>query len=85
MPTYQYECKKCGHGFEQFQRMADAPIEKCPECGGRLRRLIGTGAGVIFKGSGSRATNSGTARPSCGRDAPCCGRSMPCNSRPCDD
>jgi len=52
MPTYEYECKSCGHDFEVFQNMSDAPLNECPQCGGELRRLINGGSGVIFKGSG---------------------------------
>lgn len=57
MPTYEYECKKCGYRFEHFQGMNDALLKKCPECGKLLKRLIGTGAGIIFKGSGFYATD----------------------------
>lgn len=52
MPTYQYKCLKCGHDFEVFQNMKAEPIKKCPECKGEVKRLIGAGAGPIFKGSG---------------------------------
>ena len=52
MPTYEYECKSCGHNFEAFQSMSDAPFSDCPECGKEIRRLINGGSGVIFKGSG---------------------------------
>jgi putative FmdB family regulatory protein len=57
MPTYEYECQECGHRFEEFQRMSDEPIQKCPKCGGKVKRLIGTGAGMIFKGSGFYVTD----------------------------
>ncbi len=57
MPTYDYKCKKCGHQFEHFQSMNDEPLDVCPECGGKVERLIGTGAGLIFKGSGFYATD----------------------------
>ena len=57
MPTYEYECRKCGHRFETFQSMKDEPLKKCEKCGGELRRLIGTGAGIIFKGSGFYQTD----------------------------
>jgi putative FmdB family regulatory protein len=52
MPTYEYQCKSCGHTFETFQSMSDAPLKTCPECGKEIRRLINGGTGVIFKGSG---------------------------------
>lgn len=58
MPTYDYECKSCGHSFELFQSMSDAVKRKCPECGkAALERLIGTGAAIIFKGSGFYQTD----------------------------
>ena len=57
MPTYEYECRKCGHLFEKFQSMTDERLKTCPECKGRVDRLIGTGAGIIFKGSGFYETD----------------------------
>ena len=57
MPTYDYECEKCGHRFELFQSMKDEPKKRCPKCRGKVRRLIGTGAGMIFKGSGFYVTD----------------------------
>ncbi|HIE44492.1 MAG TPA: zinc ribbon domain-containing protein [Candidatus Omnitrophica bacterium] len=57
MPTYEYECEKCGHRFEVFQSITDEPVQECPKCDGYVRRLIGTGAGLIFKGSGFYATD----------------------------
>jgi putative FmdB family regulatory protein len=57
MPTYDYKCEACGHEFELFQRMTDLPERVCPQCGGEVRRKIGSGAGVIFKGSGFYATD----------------------------
>jgi putative FmdB family regulatory protein len=57
MPTYEYECEKCGHRFEVFQSMSDKPRKRCPKCRGKLRRLIGTGAGMIFRGSGFYTTD----------------------------
>ncbi len=57
MPTYEYECKNCQHRFEEFQKITDAPLSKCPKCGGQLRRLITGGVGLIFKGSGFYVTD----------------------------
>jgi putative FmdB family regulatory protein len=58
MPTYDYKCEACGHAFEQFQSMSAEPIRKCPSCGKlKVKRLIGTGAGLIFKGSGFYITD----------------------------
>ncbi len=58
MPTYEYECRKCSHSFEQFQSMSEEPLKTCPKCGGKVRRLIGGGTGIIFKGSGFYVTDS---------------------------
>ena len=59
MPTYEYECKKCGKTFDVFQSMKDEPLTVCPDkkCKGKVKRLIGTGAGLIFKGSGFYITD----------------------------
>ncbi len=57
MPTYEYECLKCGYEFEKFQMMTDEPIKTCPKCKKSVRRLIGTGGGIIFKGPGFYATD----------------------------
>jgi putative FmdB family regulatory protein len=57
MPTYVYECTHCAHRFELFQRMTDPRVEICPQCGGRVERLIGAGAGILFRGSGFYATD----------------------------
>ncbi len=57
MPTYEYECAKCGHRFELFQSMTEPPRKRCPRCRGAVRRLVGLGAGMIFKGSGFYSTD----------------------------
>ena len=58
MPTYRYACQACGHELEEFQSMTAAPLKRCPECGkSKLQRLIGAGAGIIFKGSGFYSTD----------------------------
>lgn len=57
MPTYDYKCLECSHTFEVFQSMKERPLEKCPKCGGKIKRLIGPGAGPIFKGKGFYQTD----------------------------
>lgn len=57
MPTYEYECTQCGHNFEVFQQITAKPIKACPKCNQKVKRLISSGAGIIFKGSGFYATD----------------------------
>jgi|SRR5688572_24708112 len=58
MPTYDYRCDACGHAFEHFQSMTAESIRKCPKCKKlKVKRLIGTGAGLLFKGSGFYITD----------------------------
>jgi putative FmdB family regulatory protein len=57
MPTYEYECAKCGKHFDLFQSIKAEPIRRCPKCKGKVKRLIGIGAGIIFKGSGFYETD----------------------------
>lgn len=58
MPTYDYECDACGHSFEEFQSMSADALKKCPECKkNKLRRLIGGGAAILFKGTGFYETD----------------------------
>ncbi|MDV5120473.1 MAG: zinc ribbon domain-containing protein [Candidatus Scalindua sp.] len=58
MPTYDYECNACNHTFELFQSITAGHIRKCPECGElKVKRLIGTGSTIIFKGSGFYQTD----------------------------
>jgi putative FmdB family regulatory protein len=78
MPTYEYECKSCGHTFEAFQSMRDEPLKACPECGKDVRRLIFGGTGVIFKGSGFYVTDkskpsAGTGKSAKAQEAPSSG------------
>jgi len=58
MPTYDYKCTDCAHAFEAFHSMTAEPIKECPSCSGqKVKRLIGPGAGLIFKGSGFYITD----------------------------
>lgn len=57
MPTYEYVCESCGYRFEAFQNMSDSPLTTCPQCGGRIKRLISGGTGLIFKGAGFYETD----------------------------
>jgi putative FmdB family regulatory protein len=58
MPTYEYKCQACGHHFEKFQSIMAPSVRKCPQCGkNQVKRLIGTGAGLIFKGGGFYETD----------------------------
>jgi len=87
MPTYEYVCPKCGHEFEQFQPMSDAPLRRCPKCKKLgLKRLVGAGAGLIFKGTGFYITDyknkpsapageGGESKPSGGDTKPAGGES----------
>ncbi len=75
MPHYDYVCEKCHHRYEKFQQMSDTADSECPVCGGPVRRLIGTGAGLIFKGSGFYETDY-KKKSSCpietGKSSGCC-------------
>lgn len=82
MPTYEYQCNDCEHIFEKFQSITAKPLKKCPECNGKVERLIGGGAGIIFKGSGFYETDykrketccgaSGGEKPACAGSGACC-------------
>lgn len=63
MPTYEYECRSCGAGFDVFQSMSDEPLTVCPSCGKSIRRKINGGTGIIFKGSGFYVNDSRKASP----------------------
>jgi putative FmdB family regulatory protein len=70
MPTYDYICKECGHKFEEFQSMSDASLTQCPQCHMEtLQRLIGAGAGLLFKGSGFYLTDYKKSGASPGKSA----------------
>jgi putative FmdB family regulatory protein len=79
MPTYEYQCRVCGHRFERQQKMSEAPLAECPECRGEVSRLLSGGSGFILKGSGRPASENRktecsfeqTGRTCCGRDQRC--------------
>lgn len=72
MPTYDYKCNSCGNVFEVFQSMSAEPLKKCPNCNGEVKRLIGAGAGPIFKGSGFYQTDykNKSSKPVAKKDSP---------------
>lgn len=57
MPTYEYECRKCGNHFERFQSILAEPVKRCPKCHGSVHRVLSGGSGIIFKGSGFYETD----------------------------
>lgn len=57
MPTYEYECRACAHRFEASQSITASPLKRCPQCGKKVDRLISSGAGFLFKGSGFHTTD----------------------------
>ncbi|OGQ92743.1 MAG: hypothetical protein A2284_12395 [Deltaproteobacteria bacterium RIFOXYA12_FULL_61_11] len=75
MPTYRYECERCGE-FEIQQSIKDAALTQCPRCGDGVRRLISGSTSFIMKGRGSEASH-------CERETPCCGRATRCDKPPC--
>lgn len=85
MPTYEYECEKCGIRFERWQAVTEAPITECPECRGKVRRLVSGGAGFIFKGS--RHDRPGHGGGGCSLEQigrTCCGRAERCGKPSCE-
>ena len=84
MLTYEYQCESCGHEFERRQAITEAAIAQCPECRGRVRRLISGGAGIIIKRSSHAKAGpkgGGCSWEQEGRT--CCGRDERCGKPPC--
>ncbi len=75
MPTYEYESVTCSHRFDVFHSMSAKPLTKCPKCKGKAKKLIGSGSGIIFKGSGFYETDYKRSK-----DKPCEGASPSCPS-----
>lgn len=72
MPTYEYECRKCGHHFDHSQPIIAKPLTHCPKCKGKIRRVISGGSGFLFKGSGFYATDyrSSSYKEKAGKEKP---------------
>jgi len=86
MPIYEYECESCGLRFERWQSITEDPIAECPECHGRIRRLISSGTGFIFKGSG-HGRRTGQHRGECSLEQwgrTCCGQDERCEKPRCE-
>ena len=86
MPTYEYECEKCGLKFERRQAISAVPLTECPECHGRVQRLVSGGAGFIIKGSGQE--QGGRSGSECSLEKTgrtCCGRNERCGKPQCGD
>lgn len=77
MPAYEYQCQSCASRFERRQKMSDPEVDSCPQCGGRVQRLISGGAGVISKGAAGPA-----AGPACEMGG-CCAPDMGCGGGMC--
>jgi putative FmdB family regulatory protein len=79
MPTYDYQCQTCGERFEAFQSMKDPKLTDCPAagCGGEVRRLLGTGAGLLFKGAGFYQTDYRSSSYQAGAKAESAGSAKP--------
>jgi putative FmdB family regulatory protein len=75
MPTYTYECASCGE-FEHQQSISEPALDRCPQCGKAVKRMISGGTGFILKGQGAFVSN-------CGNESPCCGRETRCEKPPC--
>ena len=70
MPTYQYRCTHCGYDFEEFQNITEPPLDKCPKCGHKPRRVITGGAGFLLKGSGFYTTDYRSKKEQGSKSAP---------------
>ncbi len=83
MPTYDYECRECGHRFEKTHSMTVEPVKKCPKCKkNKVVRLIGSGSGVIFKGSGFYSTDYRKGSAPIASSCPSAGSKSSCSCCP---
>jgi putative FmdB family regulatory protein len=85
MPTYEYECCKCGLKFERHQSMKDSPVQECPACGGHVQRMVSGGSGFIMKQSGERMREAAKSCSFEERGTTCCGAKQRCGQSPCGD
>ena len=83
MPTYEYQCEDCGYKFERFQSISDKPVEKCPKCDKAVRKIIGSGVGLITKNKNFYFSDERKNNISSGKT--CCGRTERCDAPPCSD
>ncbi|MCF7809555.1 zinc ribbon domain-containing protein [bacterium] len=83
MPTYEYKCDNCGFEFERRQSISDQPISECPECQGKVQRLVSSGVGFVFKGSGQNRMNQNGSCSLEQTGTTCCGQSSPCGTPSC--
>jgi putative FmdB family regulatory protein len=74
MPTYEYACDACGNDFEVMQKMSDDPLDSCPKCGKKVRRVLSGGIGISFKGSGFYVNDSSCKSGSSGSCSGCSGK-----------
>ena len=84
MPTYEYECEACGLKFEKRQPITASPLSRCPQCRGRVHRVVSGGAGFIVKGGGPDSPSPGGSDCSLQRTGKtCCGRGERCAKPAC--
>jgi putative FmdB family regulatory protein len=91
MPTYEYECLCCGEKFDVFQKMTEEHLRECRKCRGKVRRLVGTGAGVLYRGGGFYTTEyrsesykrEAQAEKTAGSVAPACPAAGACQEKKC--
>lgn len=82
MPTYEYQCQKCRKHSEVRQEITAKPLTKCATCGGRLKRMMGSGGGLLFKGSGFYITDYRSANYKAGEKADKSSKSSSCSGSP---
>jgi putative FmdB family regulatory protein len=84
MPTYEYECETCGLRFEVRQSIKEEPLSECPECKGKVHRVLSGGMAFILKGAdGTEESRAGCSLDNIGKT--CCGRNERCDKPPCGD